>query len=114
MSYMDVNDGYAYINTAIENCMNKYAPKKVVQIRCDEKFHEPWLTVRLMKYNEKSRRLCRRAKISGLDKDLKMYRDYRQILNHLKLHVKHTHYQELFTEIGKKLPVVVECSEWPD
>ena len=98
---MDVNDSYSYLISVITKALNRYAPSCSVKIRIDEKFREPWLTVKLRKYNQKCRRLCMKAKNSGLECDHIKYGQYRNILNRIKLHEKRAHYSELFIKIGK-------------
>ena len=58
MSDMSVNDSYRYLSDAIMAALDLHTSKKLVKIRADEKFREPWLTVKLRKYNHKCRKLC--------------------------------------------------------
>ena len=85
---MSVNNGYNYLSNVLSNTMNKFAPLKTVKICIDEKFREPWLNVKIMKYNHKCRHLCNKARQSGLESDHNRYKQYRNTLNRIKLHEK--------------------------
>ena len=58
------------------------------------------MTVQLKKFNCKCRKLCEKARISGKESDFERYRNYRKVLNRVKLHVKRVHYDEVFKKIG--------------
>ena len=98
---MSVNESYEYLISVITNALDKIAPKKLIKLRIDEKFREPWMTVKLKKYNNKCRKLCNKAKNSGLKKDHDFYKKYRNTVNKLKLLDKKAHYKEAFNKIGK-------------
>ena len=55
--YMNASDGYNYLIVAITEALDAYAPKRKIVIRRDDRFREAWLTVRIKKYNQKSRKL---------------------------------------------------------
>ena len=82
------SDAYEYLIQIITESLDKHAPKKVVKLSVDEKFCEPWLTVQLMKYNSKCRKLCVKSKSTGNPDDVLKYRRYRNVLNRLKLYEK--------------------------
>ena len=98
---ISVNDSYEYLSNTIENSLNKHAPKKTVKIRADERFMEPWLTVKIQKYNQKCRKLCDRARTSKDPAKFNKYKEYRNALNRIKHHEKRAYYKELFERIGK-------------
>ena len=112
-SYVDnpdvsVDDCYMYLVDAIEQQLNEHAPKRVVKIRPDERFVEPWISVSIKRCNRKSRHLCKKAKQSGLEEDLVKYKTYRNTLNRVKLFEKKQCYGELFTKIGKNAKMMWE------
>ena len=94
-----MNEGYEFLSTAIQEALDTHAPKRTVTVRSDERFREAWLTVKIKKYNQKCRRLCSRAKDSGLLSDFQKYKNYRNVLNRIKLHEKRVHYSNLFEKI---------------
>ena len=81
--------------------MDKHAPIKKLKIKADTPFREPWLTVKLKRYNQKCRKLCNKARVSGLEIDFIKYKQYHNTLNRLKLHEKRVHYSDLFQKIRK-------------
>ena len=68
--------------------MDRYAPVKHIKIGVCDKFREPWVTVKLKKYDSKCRRLCNKARITGVVSDFEKYRLYRKTLNRLKFYMK--------------------------
>ena len=101
MYSMNVNDAYSYLINVINGMLDTHAPKKVIVIKHDEKFREAWLTVWMLKYNQKCHKLCNKARKTGKEDDHKFYRAYRNALNRIKLHEKRQHYKQLFDKIGK-------------
>ena len=59
---LDVNAGYEFLVSAITEALDKHAPKRTIILRSDEKFREPWLTIKLKKYNQKCHKLCNKAR----------------------------------------------------
>ena len=107
-----VSECYDYLIAVITDCMDKHAPKCLVKIRADEKFREPWLTVKLHKYNQKCRKLCNKTRQTSSETDYRRYKQYRNVLNRVKLHERRTHYTEVFRKIGKNSKLlwnVVNC-----
>ena len=98
---MSSSDGYKYLVTIITEALDLFVPKKTIYLHADEKFREPWLTVNLMKYNQKCKKLCTKAKATGHPDDVSRYRCYHNVLTRLKLHEKKQHYKEVFQKIGK-------------
>ena len=98
---MSTNRAYEYLINVITETLDYFAPKKIVKLSVDEKFREPWLTVQLMKYNRKCKKLCKRAKKSGHPDDMLRYKMYRNTLNRLKRFEKQKFYKEVFQKIGK-------------
>ena len=90
VNHLNVNTGYAYLVNEITRSMDQHAPKKVIRLKADEQFREPWLTVQLKHYNQKCRKLCNKARVSGSVKDHEYYKQYHNTLNRLKLHKKPT------------------------
>ena len=60
-----VDQSYDFLLDVITKLLDKFAPKKIIQIKACDKFREPWLTVRLRKYNVKSQKLCNKARVPG-------------------------------------------------
>ena len=98
---IDVNDGYNFLISAITKVLDIHVPKKLIKIRECDKFREPWMTVKIRNYNARCRKLCNKARISGKESDFRKYKQYRNILNRLKVFEKRNHYDDLFTKIGK-------------
>ena len=96
-----MDESYQYLINVINEKLDLYAPKKCITITHDERFREAWLTVKLKIYNQKCRKLCNRARASGSETDHKRYRQYRNVLNQIKLYEKRTLYAQLFKKIGK-------------
>ena len=96
-----VDEGFSYLDKTIQGALDQYAPKRMVKICSDDKFHEPWLTVSMMKCNKKSRKLCNKARQTGSDADHSKYKNYRNALNKIKMYEKKMHYKALFDKIGK-------------
>ena len=105
---MEVNDSYKYLSDAIQTALDEYAPLKKVKINPDERFHEPWLSVTIKRCNQKSRKLCNRAKMSGLKADQQKYVVYRNVLNRIKQYEKRKFYADLFKKIGKSTKLLWE------
>ena len=55
----------------------------------------------LQKYNINCRKLCNRARLSGLEIDFQRYKKYQNTLNRLKLYERRWHYNDVFKKIGK-------------
>ena len=98
---MTIDNSYKFLIDSITSVMDKHAPKKIVKIINSEKFREPWMTVSIKRANAKARTLCKKAKETGLQKDIDRYKLYRNMLNRIKLHEKRIHYTELFKKIGR-------------
>ena len=98
---IDVNDGYNFLISPITKVLDIHVPKKLIKIRECDKFREPWMTVKIRKYNARCRKLCNKARISGKESDFRKYKQYRNILNKLKVFEKRNHYDDLFKKIGK-------------
>ena len=54
---LDVDESYELLTNTITHAMDMHAPKKIVKIRVDEKFREPWLTVKLKKTKFKMQKI---------------------------------------------------------
>ena len=98
---MIVNDSYVYLVNTITEYLDEVAPKKIVKVRTDEQFREPWVTVNLKKCDNKCRKLCNKARRTKSKIDHDYYKCYRNTLNRLKLHEKRKHYKEIIQKIGK-------------
>ena len=70
--------------------------------------HEPWMTVQLLKYNKKTRHLCKKAKETGDPADYVKYKQYRKTLNRLKTFEKRNFYSTVFQKIGKNAKMLWE------
>ena len=107
-SDISVHDAYKFLSEKVQCALDEYAPMKRVKISPDQRFHEPWLTVGIKKCNQKSRRLCKKAKNSTLVTDHKKYVNYRNVLNRIKNQEKRSYYCELFKKIGKNSKLLWE------
>ena len=105
---MDVNDGTSFLIDQITDALNEFAPKHTKKVVNKQIIHEPWMTVRLLKYNNKSRKLCMKAKTTGKYEDFERYKNYCITLNHLKLSEKRSFYDSLFKKIGKNSKMLWE------
>ena len=108
ISLMDINEGTVFLRDRIVSIMDEEAPKTVRRINHKQIIRDPWMTVNLLKCNTKSRRLCKKAKISGSQKDYDRYKQYCLTLNQLKLSEKRTFYSKLFAKIGKNSKMLWE------
>ena len=68
---MEVNNSYKFLISTITEALDMYASIKTIKIRNDDRFREGWLTVSLRKHNQKSRKLCNKARKYGPEKDFK-------------------------------------------
>ena len=84
---MSVNEMYGYFNNVVNEILDLCAPVKHVEVKRDDQFTEPWLTVNILKCNRKCRRLCNKAKSGGLSDQTK-YKMYRNTLNKIKSYEK--------------------------
>ena len=98
---LGVDESYSTLFRIINDTINEFAPIKRVCVRCDDVFREGWFTASLTKCNKKCRKLCMKAKQTGSESDLNRYRNYRKVLNRIKLHEKRSHYAKVFKKIGK-------------
>ena len=69
IEFLPVDEGYNYFNLVITKYLDQFPPKKTITVRSDDRFVEAWLTVKLCKYNAKSRKLCNKARQTGLPED---------------------------------------------
>ena len=81
---MSVDGAYSYLVNTIMETLDVYAPRKQIKIRACDKFHEPWMTVKIKKFNQKCRKLCEHARVSKLETNHKKYKQYRNMLNRIK------------------------------
>ena len=105
---LSVDDSYNFLSNTISSVIEEFAPIKKVKIMPDQRFHEPWLTVSISKCNRKSRKLCSKAKQSGLHEDHLKYKRYRNVLNRIKQQEKRSFYNDLFKKIGKNSKLLWE------
>ena len=98
---MGASDGYGYLIQKITESLDEHAPRKYIKIRMCDKFRDPWMTVQIKCYNLKSRKLCDKARITGMKSDYVKYKRYRNTLNRIKLYKRKKHYEQLFGKIGK-------------
>ena len=98
---LNVNDAYDYLISVITGKLDEFCPKQLIKLRNCDKFREPWMTVKIKRFNQKCRKLCNKAHLSGLKKDIIAYKQYRSILNKIKNFEKKEHYESLFRKIGK-------------
>ena len=109
---MSTDTSYEYLTSTITAVLDRHSPKKVIKIHADERFVEPWLTVSIKKCNQKCRKLCAKAKRTGLPTDHDTYVGYRNALRRVKVIEKRNYYHNLFQKIGKNAKLlwnVVNC-----
>ena len=66
------------------------------------------MTVQLLKCTNKSRRLCKRVKESGMQSHHMHAKNYRKTLDRLKLSAQREFYNEVFAKIGKNAKMMWE------
>ena len=95
-----MHQAYDLLGNTITKTMDVYAPVKRIIIKPAKKFSEGWYTLGIKRANAKARKLCKKAKISGLKKDYDRYHDYRNSLNRIKIYEQRSHYDQVFKKIG--------------
>ena len=73
-----VNEGYSILDELIRHTLSLHQ-----KIKSDDRFLEPWLTVSIKKCNLKCKKLCNKAKQTGVLADLENYKCYRNSLNRI-------------------------------
>ena len=102
LRYMNVNESYAYLVHIIETFLNEFCPYKEFRITTKNYVTEPWVSIKLLKYTRKCKRLFNKTQgKSSTSKEVEHYLNYRRTLNRLKRYCKRTFYKDLFTKIGK-------------
>ena len=76
MANMDVNQSYNYLVGTITGVLDALAPKKSILISKRRCFHEPWMTVKLCKWNSKCKKLFQRFCKTRLQTDHVKYVNY--------------------------------------
>ena len=97
---LNTDNAYELLCQYIQYALDLFAPYKANTVKPRCSFSEPWMSVKLLKYNRKCMRLCHRAKQSGLTSDVEKYKNYRRTLNVIKRSEKLTFYTKLFEKIG--------------
>ena len=101
---MDVNCCYQYLLNVIQKSFDKWAPIKTIKVSKKSCFVEPWLSVKLMKLNTKSKKLFARSRrLNASMEDVTKYKNYRKSLTVLKRYEKRKFYKDLFCKIGGNL-----------
>ena len=98
---LSVDDGYEYLINVITETLDIHAPKKLIKLKSCDKFREPWMNVRLKRYNAKCHKLCNKARLSGKEIDHVKYKLYCNTLRRVKAYEKKCYYEDLFKRIGK-------------
>ena len=101
MRNMDTNQSYNYLIETITGVLDAVAPRKSILITKRHCFREPWMTVRICKWNSKCKKLFRKFCETRTHSDHVRYVNYRRTLNKLKVYEKRTFYSNLFEKIGK-------------
>ena len=97
----DVDGAYDYLISIINKYLDELAPKKLIFISNCDYFREPWMTIQLCKYNRKCKKLFKQVVYTKNVDKMNHYRNYRRILNRLKLSEKRNFYDKVFTKLGK-------------
>ena len=108
MIAMGVNESYVFFRDKITDALNKYEPLKRRIINSKDVIRDPWMSVSLLKCNQKCRKLCKMATQSGLSMHMERYRKYRQALNRVKQYAKKSFYANVFEKIGKNSKMLWE------
>ena len=108
MHDMNINDSMTFLHDRITDTLDTFAPKEFKKVNYKQVFREPWMTVKLCKYNQKCRKLCKKACKSGNQDDFVRYREYRKVLNWVKQFEKRNFYKEVFSKIGKNTKMLWE------
>ena len=98
---MPVNIAYEFVVNVISEFLDELAPRKFMVIPRKEHFKEPWMSVKICKYNSKCKQLFKKARQSNNSALIAKSKMYRATLNQLKLSEKRTFYNNLFNKIGK-------------
>ena len=98
---MNVDESYEFLINKILKYLDKHAPMKQIKIGKKSAFIEPWITVRILKYNTKCKRLFKCAIGKAKDsKEYVRYFNYKKVLTQIKRVEKKEFYAKLFTKIG--------------
>ena len=97
---LNVDTAYNYIVKTIQNVLNVVAPVKYRRQSTLKSFTEPWMSVKLSKYNRKCRKLCEKYKRLPNECNKRMYQNYRKTLQKLKRFEKRVFYKNLFEKIA--------------
>ena len=108
MHKMDVDNSTIFLHDCITSAIDAEAPKRQKKLSCKHIFRDPWMSVKLLKYNTKCRKLCAKANKSCKEADFVKYKNYRKTLNRLKLFEKSCFYGDLFSKIGKNSKMLWE------
>ena len=98
---MSASVAYDELISVLNVYLTQVAPCKTIIVTKKEFFHEPWINVQLCKYYMKCKCLFRLAHEKKDENLMLKYKQYRQVLNRLKLSEKRTFYSNLFNKIGK-------------
>ena len=103
---MNVNESYNYLINVITNALDLHAPVREKKVSNRSSFVEPWMNVKILKYNRKSKKLCKKARDTKSNVDIERYKNYRRSLNVLKRQEKRSFYKKLFEKIGNNSKTV--------
>ena len=84
MQSLSVHGAAEFLRDKITDALDAEAPKKTKRLNHKDVIREPWMSVQLLKYTKKSRRLCKKANESKNPLHFAHYKNYRNTLNRLK------------------------------
>ena len=101
LTELNVNEAYEYLLDCVTKSMDKHARKKVVKVSKLNSFGEPWLSVPILKMNNKCKKLFKKSiGKSPTSLETVKYKEYRKLLVATKRNMKCDFYKKLFGLIG--------------
>ena len=96
----DVDIAYNRFVKILQDCLNEHIPLKTdCSSNQVESYREPWMCVKLDKYNRKCKRLFKKQKLNPTPANIKRYRDYNVTLKKLKRFEKNNFYKTKFEKV---------------
>ena len=105
---LNVCDAYDFLVKTIYQKLDNVAPFKVLSVPSKQVFTEPLLTVKLLKLNRKCKKLYKRS-LSCSDRDVNIYKQYRNTLQRLKKSEKLQYYKKLFEKVKSNSKNMWSC-----
>ena len=103
LNALDCNDAYESFHSAVSNVLNIHLPIKHKFFGSTRPAHEPWYSKSILKCRTKCKKLYRESLKS--DEKKRIYKAYRNSLNRLIKHEKHTFYNEKLNKFKSNMNV---------